>query len=141
MLTNSQTDLLARWNAAKTALATATAAEKELRAEVIKLFSTETNEMKSGVENIDLGFDKWELKITHKLNYKLADKDAVNVALASITQSMDGGRIIAERLVKWEPELSVSEYNKLDGAQRTLINKVLTITPATKAIEIKQRAR
>jgi hypothetical protein len=141
MLTNSQTDLLARWNAAKTALAVATAAEKELRAEVIKLFSTETNEMKSGVENIDLGFDKWELKITHKLNYKLADKDAVNAALASITQSMEGGRIIAERLVKWEPELSVSEYNKLDGAQRTLINKVLTITPATKAIEIKQRAR
>lgn len=138
MLTNEQTDLLARWQAAKQAVVQATAIENELRAQVIATFSTETDEMKSGVENIDLGFDKWELKITHKLNYKLGDIIAVKEALGRIASSIDGGHIIADRLVKWKPEVAVSEYNLLDGGQRAIFDRVLTITPASKSIEIKQ---
>jgi len=141
MLTNLQNVALANWKAADEAKKAATAKELECRNEVIALFSTNTDDMRSGVENVDLGFDKWELKIQHKLNYKLADTDAINAALAAIAASMEGGRIIAGRLVKWKPELSVSEYNLLAGGQRVLIDKVLTITPATKAIELKQRAK
>lgn len=141
MLTNSQNDALASWKAADEAKKAATALELEMRNNVIALFSTNTDEMKSGVENVDLGFDKWELKIQHKLNYKLADTEAINIALANIAASMEGGKIIAARLVKWKPELSVSEYNILGGGQRNIIDKVLTITPATKSIELKQRAK
>lgn len=141
MLNQEQTDLLAKWQAAKTAVTTATTAENELRAKVIATFSTETDEMKSGVENVDLGFDKWELKITHKLNYKLGEIELVKEALGRIASSMDGGHIIADRLIKWKPEVAVSEYNLLNGGQRAIIDRVLTITPATKAIELKQRSK
>lgn len=141
MLSQEQTDLLASWQAAKTAAANAVLHERELRAKVIETFSTETDEMKSGVENIDLGFDKWELKITHAVDYKLADIDAVKMALAQIAASHEAGSFIADRLVKWKPEMSASEYKLLEGGQRTIINRVLTIKPASKSIEIKQRSR
>lgn len=141
MLSQEKTDLLARWQAAKTTAANAVITERELRAVVIAAFSTETDEMKSGIEKIDLGFDKWELKITHALDYKLADKDAVTMALTQIASSMDGGNIIAERLVKWKPELSVSEYKLLNGGQRATIDRVLTIKPASKSIELAQRSK
>lgn len=141
MYNQEQMALLSKWSAAKAAVASATTIENELRAQVIATFSTETDEMKSGVENVDLGFDKWELKITHKLNYKLGEIDAVKEALARIATSMEGGNIIADRLVKWKPEVAVSEYNLLNGGQRAIIDRVLTITPATKAIELKQRSK
>jgi hypothetical protein len=141
MLSQEQTDLLASWQAAKIAAANAVMNERDLRAKVIETFSTETDEMKSGVENIDLGFDKWELKITHAVDYKLADSDAVKMALAQIAASIEGGSIIADRLVKFKPELSASEYKLLNGGQRAIINRVLTIKPASKSIEIKQRSR
>lgn len=141
MLSQEQTDLLSRWQAAKTAAANAVLSERELRLKVIETFSTETDEMKSGVENIDLGFDKWELKITHSVDYKLGETDAVKAALAQIATSIEGGNIIADRLVKFKPELSASEYKLLNGGQRNIIDRVLTIKPASKSIEIKQRQK
>ena len=132
---------LLAWKTAKAELDAAQANERELRAKVIEMFSTETNEMHSGVENIDLNYDRWILKITHKLDYKLADRDAVMSALTQISTSQEGGNIIAERLVKWKPELSVSEYKLLNGGQRTIIDRVLTIKPATKSLELTQKSK
>ena len=133
---------LLAWKQADAAKDAAVANEKQLRAKIIELFSTETNEMHSGTETIDLNFDRYVLKITHKLNYSLADREAVSAALAQIAVSREdgGGNIIAERLVKWKPELSVSEYKKLDGGQRAMIDKVLTIKPASKEVELTQKS-
>lgn len=136
----SKDALLLAWKTAKQELAASVANERDLRDRVIAAFSTETNEMHSGVENVDLGFDRWILKITHKLDYKLADADAVKAALAQIATSIEGGNIIADRLVKWKPEISVSEYKLLNGGQRSAIDRVLTIKPATKSIELTQKS-
>jgi len=141
MLTNEQDQLLSAWKAADNAKKEATAKELELRNKVIEAFSDITDEMHKSIENIDLGYDRYELKIGHKLNYKLADSEAVKLALQQIATSVEGGHIYAERLVKWKPELSVSEYDKLPGGLRSTIDRVLTITPATKSLEIKQRSK
>lgn len=138
IISNEKLNILNAWNNAKRALGEATSVERALRAQVIEAFSTETSEMASGVENIDLG-DGFDLKINHKLDYKLGDRDSVNDALDAIAKSMNGGDIIASRLVKWKPEVSITEYKLLGPIQVGIINKVLTIKPATKSIEIKKR--
>lgn len=140
ILTAEKNNLLSAWNAAKQALTEATGLERELRARVIEIFSTETNEMASGIESIDLG-DGFDLKINHRLDYKLGDRIEVNDALYKIAASMEGGPVVAERLVKWKPEIAISEYKLLGPIQVGLINKVLTIKPATKSIEIKKRGK
>ena len=120
---------------AAAALAAAKVKEAELRAEVIKLFSERTGEaLASGVENVETGLGT--LKITHKLNYTLGNADAVDRALDAIEKSQEGGNVIAERLVKWSPELSVREYKLLTEKQKALIDAVLTIKPGAASIEI-----
>lgn len=109
--------------------------ERQLRAEVIKLFSERADDaMASGVENVATGIGT--LKITHKLNYNLGNADLVDKALDAIEKSQEGGNVIAERLVKWKPELSVREYKLLTPKQKALIDAVLTITPGAASIEI-----
>lgn len=141
MLTPEQDKLLAAWRKASDDKRAVTALELELREQVIAVFSTETDEMHKGTETVDLGFGRYELKIVHKLSYKLGENDAVKAALSQIAVSMEGGAILADRLVSWKPEISVSEYDKLTGGLRGIIDRVLTIKPAQKTIEIKQRAK
>lgn len=136
-------NLLEAWKTANDKARAAVMIERDLRLQVIEAFSTETNEMASGIENIDIGYG-FDLKIQHKLDYKLDnanDCEALDKALDAIETSMEGGKIIAERLVKWKPELSVSEYKLLGNEQRAMIDKVLTIKPASKSLEIKKRGK
>lgn len=116
-------------------LAAAKAKEANLRAEVIKLFSERANEaLASGTENVPTGYGT--LKIVHKLNYNLGNADEVDKALDAIEKSQEGGNVIAERLVKWTPELAVREYKLLTPTQKAIIDRVLTIKPGTPSIEL-----
>lgn len=142
MLSEEKNALLSAWYEADKTMRAAVDAERELRLQIIETFSTETREDASGVETVSLGRDKWVLKIQHGLNYNLdKDADKVRSSLDVIAKSMEGGKIIADRLVKWKPEISVTEYKKLDREQREEINKVLTIKPKTKSIEIVEEKR
>lgn len=133
--------LLADWKAASTQLKILKADETALRAQVIEAFSTETDPQKSGVENVDVGWG-YTLKIEHKLDYKLDTSDKLNPndkvakVLLEIERGMPGGNIIADRLVKWKPEVSVTEYKLLSPENKTRIDKVLTIKPASKSVEL-----
>lgn len=133
---NYRMAVLDAWTASKRAFLDAQAKERELRAEVLALFSNEMNNpMASGVENIDTGVGK--LKVTHKLEYKLeSDNDKVDAMLDKIEKSMEGGNIIAERLVMWKPEISVREYKLLTPAQKLLVDPILTIKQASKSVEL-----
>jgi len=133
---NYRMSVLDAWREAVKAHATAQEAERKLRAEVISLFSDmASNEMSSGMETVPTGIGK--LKIEHKLDYKLdADTDKVDTALDQIEKSMEGGNIVAERLVKWKPEISVREYKLLDAKQKAIVDKVLTIKPASKSVKL-----
>lgn len=133
---NYRMTVLADWQKAKDVFDLAQANERKLRAEVISLFSEmASNEMSSGMETVPTGVGK--LKIEHKLDYKLdADTDKVDNALDQIEKSMEGGNIVAERLVKWKPEISVREYKLLDAKQKAIVDKVLTIKPASKSVKL-----
>lgn len=131
--------LIEDWKNAQDALSVAKEREKELREMIIEVFSEETNEMASGTESIDVGFG-FDLKIEHKLNYKLTcDNDGVDELLDKIENSVEGGNVIAERLVTWKPSFNVSEYKKLEPVHKAMVDKVLEIKPAAKSVKLHKR--
>lgn len=137
-VTTNKDALLTQWKEASELLAKIKVTEAELRKQVVEAFSEEAKPGYSGTENVDVGWG-YKLKIEHKLNYKLdATEDAAKTwkALDAIEKSQEGGNVIAERLVKWTPELRVGEYKKLSPAQQKIIDKVLTITDATPAVSL-----
>lgn len=82
---------------------------------------------------LDLG-NGYKLKGKRPISYKL--DAAVRDALDEIAKIGNEGPFTAERLVKWKPELSVSEYNKLSEAYKAIIDKALTTTPGLPVIEL-----
>lgn len=135
---NYRMQVLDTWQEAKKALDAAKAAEAAARNEVVKLFSEKASDpMAEGTENIATGVGT--VKFKHTLNYKLDtsnDGDKLDKVLDAIEKSMEGGNIIAERLVKWKPELSISEYRLLSPENKKRIDAVLTVTPGAKSVEI-----
>lgn len=69
-------------------------------------FAKAVPEPKPGINNIDLG-GGWLLKAEHKINYTVANTEEMAAQLATMPDH------VAERLVKWNPELSISEWKKL----------------------------
>ena len=106
-----------------------------LRNELVELFSDIKDPDYAGTENVETPIG--QLKIVHKLSYSLGNADLVEKALDRIEASQEGGNVIAERLVDWKPELSLSNYKLLTDRQKAMINEVLTIKPATKTLEFK----
>jgi hypothetical protein len=143
-LSNKQV-LFAQWNTQAAIAKAAVEAERNLRAQVIEAYSDAQAfpEFASGTESVDIG-EGFDLKILHSLDYKLDnanDCERLDKVLDQIEKSMEGGAIIAERLVKWKPELSVSEYKLLAPAQKAMIDTVLTIKPASKSVKVHKRGR
>lgn len=124
---------LAAWEAAKKVLETAKESEMALREQVAKLAFPNPTE---GTQHLELD-DGWSIKLVHKMNYNLADNQAVDDALTRISNMGNEGKFIAERLVNWKPSLSLSEYRELEPQYRGVIDSVLTIKPAAPALEIK----
>lgn len=120
------------WLAAKAELERAKANEAALRQQVVEAKS-DKEEMFSGTENIEM--PGGQLKIVHKLDYKISvDGDALDKALELIEKSVEGGNVIADRLVNYKPELSVREYKLLNKQQKAIIDACITIKPAAKSV-------
>lgn len=137
-VTTNKDALLTQWKEAKALLDKIKVTEAELRKQVVEAFSEEAKPGYSGTENVNVGWG-FTLKIVHKLNYKLDttnDCAKLDKVLDTIEKGMEGGNIIAERLVKWKPELSVSEYKLLSPANKKLIDGVLTISDATPEVTL-----
>lgn len=131
-------DKLLAWDHAKKALDAAKALEASLRQEVLKDFYDFGGEsdLREGTENLELG-NGYKLKATFKLSRKLENKNGeTSKALFAIAENFEGGKLYAERLVKWSPELSVSEYKKLPAEIRAVIDECLTSKAATPSLEI-----
>lgn len=126
--------LIAAWNDAAKNLKHYKELEAKLRADVVAAKSEVTDKMHKGTERIDIG-QGFDLKILHKLNYKL-NQDTVDSALDRIEKEVEHGELLATRLVRVTYELSVSEYEKLPDEARKIIDQVLTVTPATPSVEI-----
>lgn len=138
--------LLNKWLAAQQALAAAKDAEAALRKQVVAdIIQAKPGE--KGTRNYELNAG-YKLKAVLKLNYKL-NNDEVDATLDRIEEIGEEGKFIAERLVKFKPELSISEYNTLaeraqlnDASGKVAkkiiaeLNKILTIEDATPSLEL-----
>lgn len=125
---------IVEWLDASKKLAEAKEQELLLRNEVIKL--SFKNPKESGTENVELG-NGYKLKAVFKLNYRLNNlNDGVNKAIQQIEKLEPQGSFITQRLIKWKPELSITEYNKLDSKVKDIINEVVISYPGTPSLEL-----
>lgn len=135
--------VLQEWKDIKEKLDKFKALEMEYRLCIVKgLFPA----AKVGTNNLPLGSD-WKLQAVIKENYtlekipkELAPPDPwvkVQEALEQFVQLRgDVGAHIADRLVKWEPVLSVSEYKSLPEDLRVVIDKILTVSEASPELKL-----
>ena len=137
---------ISQWLADKAALEAAKAAEAKSRAAVTAtLFPTPTK----GTQRYDLNAG-YKVKLVHGLNYKLGDKDKigddgqkipvrkqVEALVERIAAVGNEGPLLADRLIKWTPELVPGEYEALDSdfeeqaKIRALVDEMLTVTAAS----------
>ena len=125
------------WEAAVKALAAAKDAEAALRKEVLaEAFAFDPEALREGTENFELG-NGYKLKAVFKISRNLNNEnEAVDKVLSKIEKTGPEGAFIAERLVKWKPELSVSEYKKLPEKFKKLFDEVVTSKEAMPALEL-----
>lgn len=125
------------WRDATEALAAAKAQEAELRKQVLsQVFAFDSEELREGTENAELG-GGWKLKATFKISRILNNKDeGVDKALSKLEKTGAEGEFIAGRLVRWKPELSVSEYKKLPEKYKKLFDEVVVSKEATPSLEL-----
>lgn len=135
------------WLSAKPALETAKQYEMDCRNKVTTtLFPTP----KKGTQRYELG-GGYKVKLQHTLTYSLGDKekttdDGLPYSIeqqvldleAAITEKYPvEGPLLLKRLIKWKPEISGSEYEKLDksneieAAVQTMISEHLTVKPGS----------
>lgn len=122
-------NLIAAWLDAKRKLEEAKEEEDRLREQIIETYSS--GDVEEGTESVEL-FDGSALKIVRGLTYKLPPTAETNAVLHRIAAMGNHYPFIAERLVKWEPKLLLSEYRKLnaDDPAKKLIDSILITTPS-----------
>jgi hypothetical protein len=136
-----RTRLLVDWEAQKVALEVAKEKEMTARKAVVD-FAFDPNKT-SGTERVELG-NGYVAKAVKKINYgwikdesgKL-NKKLIDKALEKI-EKIGGavGELVAERLVKWEPSLSLTEYKQLDDKFKKVIDEVIVTTEGAPTLEI-----
>lgn len=131
-------NLIIAWLSAKADLARATDAERSLRDSVVSSYS---DGRETGTENYPA--NGGNLKIVSALEYKLPKREETDAVLQQIAnmKNADGSpradaAFIAARLVRWTPELSVSEYKKLadNDPIKALIDRIITTKPKSKQV-------
>jgi hypothetical protein len=134
---NDPTVRLQMWAKMDQARTVASASEIDMRKAVFPSFfshdkGTETRELGGGAQ----------LKGEATVNYKV-DKDRCDETLDAIEKLGERAAKIAEDVIKYEPKLSLTEYNKLVGStdpidQKALamINTIVTSSPGTPTLKI-----
>lgn len=123
----SRDDQILAWNEAKKELDALKEREMEMRKHIV---SSQFDEDKVGTQNVELG-NGWKLKAVTTVRYNVErDTEKVDDVLDQLEDWQ------AERLVKWKPELSVSEYKKLDDADREKVDSILTIVPGSPTLTL-----
>lgn len=132
--------LLLAWEQSKQAIEAAKSIEMERRKAFVA-FAGDPDK-KSGTERVELE-NGYQAKIVKKLNYGFiknkedkTDKDAIENALQKIEAEGPVGELIAERLIKWTPDLSLTEYKQLSESHKAIIDAVIVVTDAAPTLEI-----
>lgn len=133
------------WEAACVALTLAKDREMELRKAFVADFFDPNQ--RSGTERLSLG-DGTDLKAVKTERYgfvknaeEKTDKKAIDAALTRIEKEVPHGEYIAEHLIKWTPELSVTEYKKLSDAAKAIIDVVIVTTQGAPSLDVVKSKR
>lgn len=127
-------EMLIEWQKASTLAKQHSEREKELRS---MIFGTFFGDLEEGTTHNHALGNGYKLTGKRPLNYKLS-VELTDHALIEIEAMGNSGPFVAERLVKWEPKLSLTEYNNLTDEQRAAIDKALTVTPGLPSLELKE---
>jgi hypothetical protein len=132
--------LFVAWDQSKKALDTAKENEMFLRKQVVDFAFDQTKV--SGTENIELGAG-YKAKAVKKITFGFVkneqgsiDRLSINKALDMIETESAEGKVVADRLVSWNPSLSVSEYNKLNSSQKSIIDTVIVTKESAPTLSI-----
>lgn len=138
--TQTRDKLLQEWQMAKEALEIAKEAELKARNAAVELMADPEKVGKT--DNVELG-NGYKAKIKIPLRYGFIqdsdgklDKSRIDKALSKIEKDGAAGELIAERLVKWIPALSLTEYNQLSPKHLAIINEVIVTSEGTPTLEI-----
>ena len=144
-MTDLPVNLIQKWLNAKAAFVEAQSSERELRGQLTAALFP--NPVK-GTQRYALNAGH-NIKLVQGFDYKLGNKDAISdgrkIPIAEQVEELqrsieavgNEGPLMAERLIKWVPELVVPEYEKLnanylaDKAIKELIDTILTVKPAS----------
>lgn len=134
--------LLVKWQADQIALATAK--EEELKSRKAAVMFMHDPSKSGTTENVELG-NGFKATMKVPVNYGFIKNEAGNVdkariekALSKIEKDGEAGELIAERLVKWKPELSLTEYKQLPEKFKKAIDDVIVTSEGTPTLEIKE---
>lgn len=107
------------------------ARESALRAELIEhCFETPPPE---GVLTLELGHG-YKLKSNFRQNYTI--NGAIEVVLEELEKTGVEGVFVAGRIVRWKPELVLSEYRALKPEHVAIVNKGLIVKASVPTLEI-----
>lgn len=134
-------DILVLWQNASQNKAKFVAQEKEMRERFVLLTGDQSKT--KGTEYVPLP-NQWSCKITKNLNYtfrKDFDSNKINIdavvdALSEIAAKCENGPMYVKDLIKWKPELSIGEYNKLTDEAKNIIDEVIVTSPGSPSLEI-----
>lgn len=143
--TNDQ--VLVAWEQSKTILENAKATEMALRKEAAGRL---VQNPRVGTNNVELG-NGFVAKVVHKVNYNFVkNEEGTRIDLKrieAVQEAIEGignvGPVLADRLIDWKPEFSLSEFNKLDPENedeakiKKLMESILVVTDAAPTLEIK----
>lgn len=131
-VTMTDDEVTQAWIEAQTALAKAKETEGALRIEVIR---RRFQDQSVGTKNIELG-NGYKLKSVFKLNTRLKTEDeCVEKMLTKLENSGPEGAFIAQRLIKWKPDLVKAEYDALPAKFRKMVDEIVITSPATPSLE------
>lgn len=130
--------LIAHWHKTAQLAATWKAKEAALREEVVnRIFA---NNVMAGTYNYELG-QGYKLKCVRKDTYKPVTKVngegiTISDALQRIRELGNEGNFIADRIIKWNPELSITEFKQSPDNIKKIILDAVIIKPAMPTLEV-----
>lgn len=132
-MTTEQLTLLQQWHAAKAAVETAEAFERDLRNKVVDAFFGDYGE---GSRTADVG-NGWKLQNTNAITYYVANKPEMvelQQRFAAHGETAEAGKT----LLNWKPNLSVKAYKALPLWGRGMFDQFVTTKSSLAQLKLTQ---
>jgi hypothetical protein len=126
---------LAKWFLIKKQLGELKAVEAMMRKRIFNFYfpapeeGTNTFPLKDGTGA--------ELKATHVIDRKVDEGELEALKEAMFAEGSNLPELDLTKLIKWKPELAISEYRKLSDEERLIFDRCLVVKPGMPQVDIK----